>query len=293
MPWRPREKKIACDFGSTPWYRIAYLLTLKNRIPDLRLFGEIDSVESDVAARNQACSGNRRTARLWHSIRNPATGRFIPDFTVCYECSKTVEVLLPNLRGVLARLDGPAEATRGTCAMHFTIERRRFTLLFDALETASDSALAVGSSPDIAALAEDIDALVSVPECREDTPLPNSRWYVMEQLPELTVCEACFHEVVEPRQASGEAGKDMARSFYLRKLAGANTCQLYSQRMRDVFTNACREGKLGMLEESVLERRKVENRVRNQLAKMDQEEGRSKEQDEAIEQLVQYWKRWE
>jgi hypothetical protein len=293
MPWRQRDKKIACDFGSTPWYRIAYLLTLKNHIPDLRLFSEIDSVESDVAAKSQECSGNRRVTRIWHSIRNPATGRSIPDFNVCYECAKTVEVLLPNLRGVLTRLDGPAEPTRGVCAMRFSAERRRFTLLFDTLETASDSALAMGSPPDVAALADDIDALVSMPECREDKPLSNTRWYVMERLPELTVCEACYHEVVVPRQASGEAGNTMARTFYSKKLAGANTCQLYSPRMRDVFLTACLSENLGLLEETVLERRKVENRVRNQLAKVDQGDGKSADRDEAIDQLIQYWKKWE
>jgi hypothetical protein len=295
MPWRPREKKIACDFGSTPWYRIAYLLTQKNNIPDLRLFSEIDSVESDVAAKNQGCTGNRRVTRPWYSIRHPATGRPIPDFTVCYECARTVEVLLPNLRGVLTRLDGPAEQTRSVCSMHFAVDRRRFTLLFDTFETASDAALEAGSPPDIAALADDIDALVSVPECLEDKPLANARWYVMERVPELTVCEGCFYEVVAPKQAGGgsDMGVALARTFYDKKLPGSNTCQLYSQRMRDVFLGACRTGDVGMLEEAVLERRKVESRVRNQLAKMDREEGRTAETDEAVEQLIQYWKRWE
>jgi hypothetical protein len=37
-----------------------------------------------------------------------------------------------------------------------------------------------------------------IPECQRDTELFDSKWYIIKQLPEFTVCEECFDDFVRP-----------------------------------------------------------------------------------------------
>jgi hypothetical protein len=292
MPFRPSDKEIACDFGSSPWYRIAWLLTMKNRKSDLRLFHQISQVAGNASSKSQPCPGARKTTRLWYSIRDPYTQKIIPDFNVCFCCAKMVEVLLPNLTGVFVPLDSPATPTRGVCAMHFSgSERKRFVLYFDAMETTSDKALSAGAPPDIQSLAEEIGRLSIYTECREDQVVKNGNWHSMRFLPDLTVCGECFDEVVRPKV---EDGNTIARNFYINpQRVPVATCQLYSARMREVFRNACRTNNPKFLEEKVLERRKIEEDIHAKITKLDERGEDDMETQEEVEKLIREWKRWE
>ncbi|KAH7188555.1 uncharacterized protein B0J16DRAFT_96493 [Fusarium flagelliforme] len=287
---RPSSQAISCDFGLGPWYRIAWLLTLKNELPDLRLFHEV--ANAVAATKGLPCPGDRVTTRNWQSLWNPYTRQPIYDFTVCPQCVKIIYALFPNLTGTFIPVDSRSEPTRGLCAMRFKPKRKRFVMYFDALETTSDQARLEQEEPDVKTLAQDVEKMALVSECQEDKPIANGHWHVMQYLQQFTVCGECFDEVVKP---SIKDDNVIARNFYMKpqKLPLA-TCQLYSNRMREIFKKACRWNDPKYLEAKVLERMDVEAMIHEKLAKLE----RSKHDDEdwveeQVDKYIQEWKRWE
>ncbi|KAF9881078.1 hypothetical protein CkaCkLH20_01228 [Colletotrichum karsti] len=289
MLFRPMDKPIACDFGSCGWYHIAWLLTLKNRHTDLRLFYQVANVASKVTGSSQPCPGDRRVTRVWYSLRDPYTQTTMQSFTVCFQCAKTVEGLLPNLTGVFVTLHPTAQPTRGTCAMHFHPDRKRFVMYFDALETTSDVALATAQAPNIAKLVKDIESLSGYTECHKDNPVFDQNWHVMQFIPQFTVCGDCFDDVVAPHLKDGNT---IARNFYVKpqRLEDA-TCQLYSTRMRAVFDKACRRNDANYLESKVMERQQKFIDTYRRLQKLEQE-GTVWAREEG-KQILQHWETWE
>ncbi|OIW29984.1 hypothetical protein CONLIGDRAFT_654348 [Coniochaeta ligniaria NRRL 30616] len=279
-PLRGADMPVTCDFGSSHWYRVAWLMTVKYGIPDLRLLKAIAA----VGVKHQQCAGSREASRIWYSILDPYTRRPIPTFTVCPNCAKTIEVILPNLYGVFVELDAPAIPTRGVCDMHFTPGRKRFLKIFDLLESTSDAALSRRTPPDLQRLADQVRDVTITQECMRDEPVPGRKWHVMESIPEFTVCEECFEDVVLPI-VEGEGGS-VARNFFKRRQERPMaTCQLYSDRMRDIFRKACRRDDLGYLDDRVKERLDVEASIKAKLAEHPDE-------DETRE-LLKEWQKWE
>ena len=140
-------------------------------------------------------------------------------------------------------------------------------MYFDALETTSDKALSLNKPPDLDALSQELEKLCLPQECPRDDPVPDGYWHIMQYLPDFTVCEKCFGEVVRPRISEERV---LARNFYLKPQRVANaTCQLYSDRMRDVFRRACRTNDTEYLATSVRERARKENEIHSKLLKLD------------------------
>jgi hypothetical protein len=287
MPFRPADKLIVCDFGTSPWYRIAWLLTIKNGQPDLRLFHQIAQINN--LANTQPCPKDRESVRVWYSIRDPRKQSTLADYTVCYECCKTIEILLPNLTGAFVPLQTSAVPSLSRCSMHFHATRKRFVLYFDALETASDEALATKSAPDIAHLARVIGRLSIFTECHQDRPVRDQNWHVMQYVPEFTVCGECFEDVVKPELEEGT----VARDFYAKpQRLQVATCQLYSKRMRDVFIKACRRSDPKYLESRVLERLKVERDIQTRLQVL-QRYAQDERAEREMDKLIDEWRKWE
>ncbi|KAH7318603.1 hypothetical protein B0I35DRAFT_479090 [Stachybotrys elegans] len=286
---RPSDKEISCDFGSSPWYRIAWLLTLRNKSPSLRLFYRVADLMATT--KKEPCPGPRRATRSWMTVRDPFTRKPVPGFTICYQCANMVVALLPNLNGAFVPASSRGETTRGMCALHFTPERQRFTLYFDAIEMASMNSADVNRPAKVEDLAKSLTALSVSDGCREDNPVVNGYWHVMQYLPEFTVCEECFEEVVRPRLENDD---NIARNFYTqpRRVPEA-TCQLYSERMRDIFRRACRRDDPIYLEDKVKERLKVEASIHADLLRLDKG-GRDREwTKEQVKKLIEEWQKWE
>lgn len=286
---RPTDRPIACDFGVGPWYRIAWLLTLKNNLPDLRLFHDVASVISDT--KNIPCPGDRTTTRNWLTLYNPYTRQLVYDFTVCPQCARIIQALLPNLTGIFIPLDSRSEPTRALCAMRFKPKRKRFVMYFDAMETTSDQARLEHEEPDLKSLAQEVERMAAVSECQEDTPIHNGYWHTMQFLRQFSVCGECFDEVVRPLINDDNV---IARNFYMnpQRLPVA-TCQLYSPRMREIFQKACRWNDPKYLENKVIERMDIEARIHDKLAKLDRSGNDEEWVDEQVDKLIQEWKRWE
>ncbi|KAL7962508.1 hypothetical protein V8C34DRAFT_270582 [Trichoderma compactum] len=286
---RSTSTVIACDFGSSPWYRIAWLLTLKHKVPDLQLFHALANVMME--SRDYPCPLERKVTRVWYSVKDPYTRRPVPEFAVCYQCAKTVETLFPNLTGVFIPLDSRGEPTRNVCSLHFTPQRKQFVLFFDAFETTSDKGYVTNKKPDLGDLSMMLTRLSTLNECREGRRVSDGYWYVMEYLPDFTVCGECYEDVVRPQRTDDNV---IAQNFYMKptKLPVA-TCQLYSPRMREVFKRACRNKDPEYLEGKVRERLKIEKDVHAKFLGLVRDKRNSAWTDEQIDKLRREWKRWE
>ncbi|KAI2473884.1 hypothetical protein F4781DRAFT_427121 [Annulohypoxylon bovei var. microspora] len=286
-PFRASDRPLACDFGTSRYYHMAYFLTGKYGKADLALFRNI----ANVAAKNQPCTGPREVARIWYSVKDPRSAYPIESFNVCYTCAKTVEMLLPNLTGLFFPMDSPAEPTRGVCAMHQENERR-FLFYFDLLEAASDKALIGKSTPDVQALADRIRDLTEVPECARESPVRNGKWYIMRSIPNFTVCEECFGEVVWPMIQTDNSS--LAATFHKnpQKLPLA-ACQLYSERMRSIFKAAVRHGDTKFLESKVRERRVKEQEYHARIVGLDRNILGAAWVEAEVDRSRREWQRWE
>lgn len=273
------DRAITCDFGSSPWYRIAYLMTLKYNLPDLRLLQGIAS----VAARQQPCAGEKPANRIWYSMTDPRSGKPIRTFNACSSCAKMAEVLLPNLAGVFVPLSSASEPTRGICELHFAPERKRFTDYFDLLERASDRALNRRTAPDVQDLAKRIKELSELDECPRNRPVANKKWHIMQNLPEFTVCDECFEEVVWPYIRDKESS-DIPRDFYnKRQVLPIASCMLYSDRMRDIFRRACRKDDMDYLEGKVKDKLKMEREIKTRIGELERARDDDVEEDPWLE----------
>lgn len=246
-PYRFRERELLCDLGTSPWYRVAWLMTRKYRRTDLRL---IQGVADVLSKERIPCHGNARVTRMWYSITDPDTRRCIPDFRVCSPCAKAVEILFPSLMGVFVPKDRHAEPRSGRCSLHFTANRNRFLTYFDVFEKCHDVAMEIKSAPDVQRLADNINFWAKVAECPQDQPLRDTEWYTMASIPEMTVCGECFLDVVFPElvadvkvnTVAGSERRSVARNFYQNPslIREATVCQMASPKMREVFRRACR-----------------------------------------------------
>ena len=230
-PHRAPSVEVLCDFGTSPWYRLAWLLTLKEERHDIRMFEEL----ANIAVSIQPCLGKHKVVRQWHSVIDPSLGEPIRDFDVCYSCVKNIETLLPAVKGVFIRTTSYSAGTLGVCDLRF--DSKRFIPYFHALETMSDRAAVHDGEPlDTQEFAHIAGRFSSMEECQQDTELTDCRWHTITQLPEFTVCEECFDEVVEPEISERKALPLMFKTS-MQKLPNAS-CQLSSQRMRSVFRDA-------------------------------------------------------
>lgn len=286
-PFRPADRAIKCDFGTSQWFHIAWLLILKYRKADMTLMHNI----ATVGARTQACSGFRETYRKWYSLKEPNSQRTISSFQMCSHCAKTVEVLLPNLTGVFVETSG--EPSTGVCLMHPSPERRRFLLYFDIMETASDRALATKTAPDIRRLAAKIRELSRLPECRGQIPIQDGKWFVMKKLPNFTVCEECFEDVIQPLLDRGQA-LSFVGNFHSNPVQfQLAACQLYSNRMREIFGKAMRRKDFEYLEDKLEERKVKEGEMHRRLAGLDRDALGAEFTDHEVARILDEWKRWE
>ncbi|KAH8821452.1 hypothetical protein F5884DRAFT_745773 [Xylogone sp. PMI_703] len=288
-PFRPAETEVLCDFGSSPWYRIAWLLTLKDHRRDLELFYRV----AEIAANTQPCLGKHEAIRQWHSIIDPMTGRPIRNFDVCFSCAKTVEALLPALRGIFVRNDAnvPPGSPR-ICDLRF--DSKRFIQYFDALETTADSVDSSYSKPDTRHLASVIRRLSMIEECQKDEDLTDCYWHIITQLPEFTVCPECWDEVVRPELEKGKAIPAMFNKVQQR--LPRSSCQLYSERMRNIFRRAVDTNDYMLLANKARERKAIEAKYKLDLAdlrRLSNAGGPSASEAEwEMERIADEWKQW-
>ncbi|TVY12975.1 hypothetical protein LARI1_G008454 [Lachnellula arida] len=284
-PRRPADAAVLCDFGVSPWYRIAWLLTLKEKRQTLKLFYGL----ANIAANEPPCLGKHEAARKWHSIIDPKTGSDIYNFDVCYSCVKSVEVLLPAMKGVFVRTDSHGPSLR-VCDLRF--DSPRFIQYFDALEIAADRADYHDKDPDTRELASLARRFAKLDECPRSTDLVDKKWHFITQLPEFTVCPECYHEIVQPEV---EDRKPIPLLFCKdpKRVNGKASCQLYSARMRGLFRTAVDADDYKLLASKARERRTVEGAWKANSSELRRKERAGLDVRGEIRRVHDEWERWE
>ena len=290
--FRPKLKKTAehdkvrCDF-SVPWVRMAWNLTIGERRGD----PEPLYAMADILADETPCPGAVEDVRDWYRLADPETGKSVHDFQVCPQCVRSLETIHPILRGVFHRSHSHHHRQERTCSMR--TDSKRFTTYLDLLRDAAKQAEEYRRPPNMSRFIGLTHRIAGIPECARDDMLLGQEWYTIPDLPELTVCEDCYDEVVWP---AIKRDFPIAAAFKRDPEAVAPShvgvsCQLYSPRMRKIFQEACHRDDLQMLKSAAVQRYRVEMdlQARNLEVRKWPKEERMRE----VARLVEEWKHWE
>lgn len=178
------------------------------------------------------------------------------------------------------------------CDLRF--DSKRFVQYFDALETTADKAVSEVAPPDTRPLVSLAKRLAMFPECERDADLVEQPWNIITQLPEFTVCEECFDEVVWP-ELEDEKAIPMMFSKKLPTLPMAS-CQLYSPKMRGIFRTAVDGNDYKLLAQKARERKAVEMKYKkdiDNLRRLAAKGGNSQGIIAEIRRLEEEWRKWE
>ncbi|OJJ98741.1 hypothetical protein ASPACDRAFT_12160, partial [Aspergillus aculeatus ATCC 16872] len=286
---RPREEKVRCCM-SEPWTRLAWMQTLKKHLDHLDLLLQITRPPSG----SKPCPGRTISDQYWYRVVDPDTDMYLPQFNVCHSCVRNLRTLMPRHRETFKR-----SATKQERACDFVTDSARFVRYIDCLDMAANRAeLEHAVRPDIREFLSYARRKVVLRDCRRDRQVL-STWHYMPQLPELTVCEDCYDDVVWPLV---KAKLPIARKFSttMRLLPGEGpsrcreaSCQLYSPRMRMKFQEAVQLDDLTYLKLVALRRREAEQRYRDRQAELLEDASRGFEVESEMRKNVEEWKRWE
>jgi hypothetical protein len=297
---RSLSSKVKCAF-STPWIRLAWILTLQQRKPDLVLMHDLAEIEQT----SEPCPGGAEALRSWYGLRDP-DGLYVRDFHICYNDVRKIERLLPSLNGLFVRLPNRASYEKPKCALR--TEGNRFSLYLDKILDMHDKAVATRKLPDPMSLINLVERKLRIRECERDNMLLGALWHFNPSMPDFTVCEDCYEEIVEPEaKKKSEIAMRFNRTIQPAYGEGTGTsCQLYSRRMRRVFRTAVRENDIKYLARKAKERRdaelRLQDRYRELLKKarrLEERGGGGSEDDERrlerdLENISREWKdKWE
>ncbi|KAG9197691.1 hypothetical protein G6514_001160 [Epicoccum nigrum] len=298
---RPTER--FCDFSS-PWVRLAWLLTIKQRRADLGLLYAL----ADVNDTERPCPAHRELSAdrvAWYGLLDPREGVHVAGFAVCAADVKNLEILFPSVKGYFTPLPSSIYATpeKHTCSLRTA--STRFLAYLDLLVDLDAEAQSTATHADMSPFLKLARANAFKGECARDKPLHRKPWHFIPSLPEFTVCEECFAEVIWPAVAaqSSALAQRVNKSIQLvpnEDPEVGSSCVLYSKRMRRVWDVSCAEEDIKYLERKVLERRRKEvilgRERRGVLAWMSGVEKGGRQWERAREELrllEREWGEWE
>jgi hypothetical protein len=270
---RPIER--FCDFSSV-WIRLAWHLTIKQR----RQSPDLIYALATIAETDRSCPGDRElsTDRItWYGIPDQRDGIHVANFAICPCDLKMMEALFPTIRGYFTRLPTSTSyivPMSYTCSLR--VNSRRFPKYLELLMELDAEAQLLGQRPNINRFVQMARENAFKNECIRDKPLFRKPWHYMPQLPEFTVCQECFQELIWPAIASSPTSASSYPStpntlpqLFNRTIQPVPTedseigssCYLYSPRMRSVWERAVQKEDFGYLKRKVLERKMMEAKL--------------------------------
>ncbi|KAI9728045.1 MAG: hypothetical protein M1834_007859 [Cirrosporium novae-zelandiae] len=235
-PLRPRGYESRCQF-SLPWIRMAWLQTLNYRRPNLDL---IYAIATNFVS-CPPCPGRHADCRTWYRIPDPDNGLLVPNFDVCSSCIGNIEILMPSLRGAFRPCQHLVGQER-TCDLR--TDSNRFATYIDLLEAAALEARATRRPPNLRHFANAARKIASIRECPRDDMLPNAVWYLAPSIPTLTICEECYDNFIFPDVNTPIGSLITGTPHLVRDTA---SCQMYSEKMRKIWTDAVKENDVELL----------------------------------------------
>lgn len=269
-PVRRYEQRF-CDF-STPWMRLAWLLTIKQQRKSPDLLYQL----ATVAEYREPCPKDREVAGiLWYGIPDQRDGIHVSNFAICPSDLKMVEILCPSLRGYFTPL--PTTDLYGLpkkkhiCALRTS--SKRFPKYLDLLVELDEEAQLTNRPPDINRFIKLAREHAFKSECARDKTFTRRPWHFISSLPEFTVCEECFDEVVYPAIRDKNS---VAKLFNRRTALVPNedetlgtSCCLWSPRMRRVWQRACEDEDYDYLKKKARGRKLDEKRLRKEMNELE------------------------
>jgi hypothetical protein len=292
---RPVER--SCDFSS-PWMRLAWLLTIKQRRQSLDLIYAL----ADVADRERPCPKDREAVGTWYGILDPRDGIHVSKFAICPNDMKNIEVLFPSIKGYFTKLTNHgALARQHVCSLRIT--SRRFPKYLDLLVELDAEAQNSGQAPDIRQFIQLARENAYKQECQRDKKLIHKAWYYIPGLTDFTVCEECYDNNIAPAIAENNPIATLFnRTIQLvqGEDSEGSSCCLYSPRMQRVWARSVEEQDLSYLRRKAHDRKRAEVRLgrerNNLLGWMVSTERGTREYESAKRELSECereWRGWE
>ncbi|PSK40205.1 hypothetical protein B9Z65_8145 [Elsinoe australis] len=282
---RSISTKVRCDF-SRQWIRLAWLLTLQRQLSNLSLLKAVYHLLQPT--NSLPCPDIHVKPHTWYTVLDDATRRPITDLHICITDVRTIEILLPSLRGFFVPAPAPKGSRSSTtidqtphlCAFRST-NNNRFQIYLDSLISLHEAvAQSPGSRlPDMTPFVHLVKHKLELDECPRDNILQGARWFFVPSVPEFTVCEDCHDDMIAPllrqdrdlamrfnRSAQllpaskeGRSARDSVNS--VTDVAKEASCALYSNRMREVFMTAVEGNDLKLLSRVARQRREMEKEL--------------------------------
>lgn len=290
---KPKSKQpseyspVRCDF-SVSWVRMAWKSALKKRHSDMDSLYAV----ADIIAHEPPCTGKVEEVRDWYRLTDPETGKSVHDFQICPQCVLSLEEIHPILKDVFHKSQGHHHRQqRRTCSLR--ADSKRFPNYFNVLLDTARQAEEYRRAPNMLRFTGLAHRIAGIPECLRDDMLRGQEWYIIPQLPEMTVCEDCYDEAVWPAiKADLPVATDFKR--HPKEVAPAHvgiSCQLYSPRMRKIFQEACHKDDVQLLRTAATQRYRIEKDL--QTRNLEVQKWPREERAREIARLVEEWKRWE
>lgn len=216
-----------------------------------------------IGAHDGPCPGNHDDARTWYTLVDK-NGERIDHFDVCRTDVKRIEALMPQLHDVFVKAYGTTKVRK--CDLQ--TESHRFAKYLDVLYGIVEKAEIKRKPPDVQQFVNFVRQRAQITECRRGKALFDKHWHIIPQLPEFTVCEECYTDVIWP---AIEDGYGIATKFQKTPQLIYNdhsgqdegaSCQLYSPRMRRIFIKAVKSDNFKYLIDSARERRGIEQQIK-------------------------------
>jgi len=269
---RPRERN--CDFRD-PWVRLAWLLTIKQRRSSPDLLYKV----ATITEQEDPCPGNRELTtdqQTWYGIQDHRDGIHVANFAVCPRDLKMMEALFPSIRLYFTRIPPSGHYTipvKYLCSLR--LDSHRFVKYLDLLVQLDAEAEMLGQRPNIHRFVQMARENAFKAECQRDKQLFGKPWHFIPSLPEFTVCQECFEELIWPAIASSSNSTSSFSAplppstipnLFNRTIQPVpdedpevgSSCCLYSPRMRDIWEHSVHEEDFGLLRRSVMERKTKE-----------------------------------
>lgn len=288
LPQSP-DQAVRCAF-SNPWTRLAWTQMIKKKHDSLEVLYQMTRPPPGI----RRCPGRIITNQTWHRVVDPDTGLYLPRFHICGSCTRKVRILMPGHRDTFTHCPEPQER-----ACDFVPNSPRFVQFIDLLDSSATRAEKDPSRrPDIREFLSYARRKVVLRDCRRDRAVM-STWHYIPSLPELSVCEDCYDEVVWPLAKNNHA---IARMFStsMRLLPGDGpnrcreaSCQLYSSKMRALFRDATSKNDFQALKNISLRRFEAEQRFKDRREELIIAEEKGYNCDVEMKKAVDEWRRWE
>ncbi|KAL4780048.1 hypothetical protein BJX76DRAFT_361171 [Aspergillus varians] len=296
---KPRTEPIMCAMGK-PWARLAWMQTLKKKLGTLDLFRDITLPPQSI----KPCPGRIINDQYWYRVIDPGTGVYLPQFNVCPECIHNICLLMPAHRETFKRCSTPQERV-----CDFVTDSPRFIRYIDTLDASANRAESAEdsnrspSSLDLTEFLAYARRKVVLRDCRRSR-LIYDKWHYMPQLPDFTVCEDCYDDVVLPLARArypialefsrtmsylpagtdGEAGSSVIREA---------SCQLYSTRIRARFSDSVRRDDMPFIKWMAMTRLDAQQRFRDRQDELVEDQARGYDRSGDIRRNLDHWKRYE